>query len=269
MMFLNRNFKVEIRRAILSLRFLAAVLIALVFLGFGVIRMIFVQDVIPAGYSFADLWYFAYSASYFAYLLPLLAIMPYADSLSIEREEGFFNLKVFRGKFSVSMTAKILANALAGAAVIVIPLLLLYLFANLYLPRAAFPLNEWEATISGRPYGILYDFYMNQPDRFIFLIIGLAGMMGLVYASFSMAVSLIFPQRYLVWALPCAFYLLSDFVAQKTRLLGINWSPVAALYASPWNYSTGITAFFLHPVTMLCLTVFLILLFCNRTRIIN
>lgn len=269
MMSLNRIFKVEIRRAVLSLRFLAAVLIALVFLGFGVFRLIFFQNIIPEEYSFADLWFFAYRAGYFAYLLPLLAIMPYADSLSVEREEGFFNLKVFRGDFSASMTAKILANALAGAAVIITPLLLLYLSANLYLPRADFPLNEWEAAIAGRPYGLLYDFYMSHPDRFIFLITGLAGAMGLIYASFSMAVSLIFPQRYLVWGLPCAFYLLSDFVAQKTRLLGISWSPVAALYASSWNYDTGITAFFLHPVTMLCLTILLMLLFCKRARLIT
>lgn len=269
MMSLNRIFKAEIRRAVLSLRFLAAVLIALVFLGFGGARMIIAQDWIPGGYSFADLWFFAYQAGYFAYLLPLLAIMPYADSLSVEREEGFFNLKVFRGDFSASMAAKFLANALAGAAVVITPLTLLYLFANLYLPRADFPLNEWEATIAGRPYGLLYDFYMSHPDRFIFLIISITGVMGLVYASFSMAVSLIFPQRYLVWGLPCAFYLLSDFVAQKTRLLGINWSPVAALYASKWNYDTGITAFFLHPVTMLWLTIFLMLLFCNRTRLIT
>ncbi len=263
------SFTEELKESIRSKRFLAAVLIGGLFLAFGTFRMLSERSWIPEGFVFADLWFFAYTSSYFAYALPLIAIIPSADTLLLEREEGFFRLRVFRSEFRRTLTAKLLANAIAGALAIGLPLLLLYLAANLIAPRQTIPLTEWEATISGRPYGILYEPFLRRPDGIILLLTGAASLMGALYATFGMALSFAIPNRYLVWALPVSFFLLFEFISVKTNLLGINWSPISALYASTWNYSTDVTAFFRHPLLVACLISALIFLFGRRQRLIN
>ncbi len=265
---MKKILKEEIRRAICSPRFIGAILLGICFLGFGAFRMITERSWISEGFSFADLWYFAYSSAYFPFILPLIAVIPYADSLAEERAEGFFRQAAFRGGFRKMLLAKMIANALVAMLVILISLAVLYLFASIYLPRASFPHAVWEEKISGRPYGIWMDFFMAHPDAFILTVSLLAGLMGALYASFGMAISLLTVNRYLVWALPTSFYLLSHFVATKTRLFGVSWSPAVAILGESWYDFTSTAALWLHPLSLCGMILLLVFIAGKREQVL-
>jgi hypothetical protein len=266
--FVNKILAEEFDRAVHNPRLWLALLLEFAFLTYGVTRA-YEKDWVPVGFSFADMWYFVYASSYFPYIIPLAAALPFADSLVVDHSEGFLRYLVVRSKYRQYFTAKFIANAIVGALVIFIPLVGLYFFTNLIAPRAIYPVNVWQPQISGRPYGILMPLFQSNPDGFIVLVSLLAVLIGSLYSNFGLAVSLILPNRYLAWGTPCVVYLLSDFVAQRTHLFGPAWSPVAAAAGSLSIVNQSIQNFFLNPLGIVCLTLGIILLFGQRRRILQ
>lgn len=263
-----RMLREEFDRAVYNPRLWLAMLLAMAFLTYGVIR-IHSRAWVPAGYSFADLWYFAYVGGYFPYVLPLAAALPFADSLVIDHSEGFLPYLVMRSKYRHYLSAKFVVNGLIGALILLVPLLGLYLFSNFAAPRALYPINAWQPNISGRPYGVLMPLFQSNPDGFIVLVSLLAASVGALYSNLGLAVSLALPNRYLAWGAPCAVYLLADFVAQRTHLFGPQWSPIAAAAGSVYIINETIQSFFLNPLGVLGLTFGCILLFGRRKRILQ
>lgn len=259
----------ELDRAWHSPRILLAILLALAFLTYG-FTTILDRSWVPAGYSFADLWYFVYVWGDFPFILPLVAVLPFADSLAVDQSEGFLRYLAVRTNYRKYLTAKFFANAFVTAVVVFLPLTGLYLFANMVAPRTAMPINSWTAQISGRPSGFLEPLFVTHPDGFILCVTLLAVFVGVSYSSLGMAVSLIYSNRYLVWGAPCAIYLLAHFVASKTHLFGPDWSPVSAIYGNitPPN-PQGIASLFLNPLAVLLLVVTVVMVFGQRKRILK
>ncbi|NMB88165.1 MAG: hypothetical protein GYA17_07380 [Chloroflexi bacterium] len=257
----------EFDRAVHNPRLWLAWWLSLVFLAYGVIK-IHSRQWVPAGYSFADLWYFAYVGGYFPYILPLAAALPFADSLVVDQSEGFLPYLVMRSKYRHYLSAKFVVNGLVGALVLLVPLLGLYLFSNLAAPRNIYPINVWQPNISGRPYGVLMALFQSNPDGFIVLVSLLAASIGALYSNLGLAISLALPNRYLAWGAPCAVYLFADFVAQRTHLFGPQWSPIAAAAGSVYILNESIHSFLLNPLGVLVLTLGCILLFGQRKRIL-
>ncbi|HZW03932.1 MAG TPA: hypothetical protein VFF68_08390 [Anaerolineaceae bacterium] len=262
---MKRMLREEFDRAVHNPRLWLALVLSLISLAYGVIR-IHSRAWVPAGYSFADLWYFAYVGGYFPYVLPLAAALPFADSLVVDHSEGFLAYLVMRSKYRHYLSAKFIANGLIGALILLVPLLGLYLLSNLAAPRAIYPINAWQPNISGRPYGVLMPLFQAHPDGFIVLVSLLAALIGALYSNLGLAVSLALPNRYLAWGAPCAVYLLADFVAQRTHLFGPQWSPIAATAGSVYILNESIQSFFLNPLGVLGLTLGCILLFGQRKR---
>ena len=259
----------ELERAWHSPRILLAMLLALAFMGYG-FTTILDRSWVPAGYSFADLWFFVYVASDFPFILPLVAVLPFADSLAVDQSEGFLRYLVVRTNYRKYLTAKFLTNALITAVAVFLPLAGLYLFANIIAPRTTVPINSWAAQISGRPSGFMEPFFVAHPDGFILCVTLMAVFVGISYSSLGMAISLIYSNRYLVWGAPCAIYLMAHFVASKTHLFGPDWSPVSALYGNiaPPNLQS-LASLFLNPLAVLLLAVAVVTVFGQRKRIIR
>ncbi len=263
-----RTLREEFDRAVRDYRIWLALFLGLAFLSYGVFNACGNQW-IPKGFSFADLWYFTYVGSYFAYLLPLAAALPFADSLAVDRGEGFMRYLVMRSKYRPYILAKFIANAVVGGLVVLIPLLALYGVTNLIAPRGVFLPNTWQPNVSGRPYGVLQPLFITHPDGFILLVSLLAAGMGALYGSLGLAVSLVIPNRYLALGFPFALYLLSDFVARRTHLFGPDWSPLAAVAGSVFTMEETVRSFFLNPLAALGLTLALALFFGRRRRILQ
>ena len=265
---MKKIFVEELIRAVRNPRFWLALLVSLGFLTYGVMTAFYSQWV-PRGFSYADLWYFVYVASYFPFVLPLIAAFPFADSLVVDQAEGYMRYLVVRTHYRYYLLAKYLANTLVAALVIVIPLLGLCLFSILAAPQNSFPINVWQPNISGRPYGLLMPFFQAHPAGFIWAIMLLAAVVGALYSNLGLSVSLLFPNRYLAWGIPIAVYLLADFVANHTRFFGPDWSPIHAVAGSAAAANENIQSFFLNPLGVLAIILLLVFFFGKRKRIMQ
>lgn len=266
---MKRMLHEEVDRAIHDPRFWLAMFLSVGFLAYGVIRAYNSEGGVPKGFSFADLWYFAYVTGYFPYVLPLIAALPFADSLVVDQSEGFLRYLVVRSHYRHYLLAKYLANTLAAILVVVIPLAGMYIFTNLAAPRSIYPINVWQPPISGRPYGILMPFFQAHPDGFILLITLLAAVVGALYSNLGLSISLLLPNRFLSWGIPAVVYLLTDFVANRTHFFGPDWSPIRAVAGSEWVVNETIQSFFLNPLGVLGIILALVLLFGQRKRILQ
>ncbi len=261
--------KEEFRRAFRSRRFGAAVLLGLIFLLVGVYTRLFSNQALLKAYSFADLWFYIYTYSHYALALPLSAVIPFSDALAAERAEGFLKPLVFRSGFRSYVWNKFIVNAAVAAAAAMLPLAGLYLFTNLYVPRAQYPINVWDMPVAGRPYGLLMPFFQRTPDLFILFISGMVGLMSALYATFAMSLSFVMTNRYWILGFPCAFYLFSHFVAVKTNFFGADWSPTAPLYCNFWHEYSSARIFFLHPLALTALISAILILFARRERVLS
>lgn len=252
-----------------SWRFGAAVGFGMIFLIVSVYTRLFSNQALPKEYSYADLWFHIYSYAHYALALPILAVMPFSDKLAIERSEGFLRPLVFRSGFRPYVRERFFVNAITAAAAAMLPLAVLYLFTNLYVPRTQYPINVWDMPVAGRPYGLLMPFFQRAPDLFILFITGMVGLMSALYATFAMSLSFITTNRYWILGFPCAFYLFSHFVALKTNFFGADWSPAAPLYGTSWYEYTSARIFFLHPLALAALISAILILFARRDRVLS
>ena len=115
-------FRTELSRALRSRRFALAISVSfLIFLVGYVSRL---KD--RPERSYIDHWYYIYRRGGYTYLLPLLVALPYADSLVLDRKEGFIKGILARSSYKPYAFAKILANGIAGVLVVSLPLAISY-----------------------------------------------------------------------------------------------------------------------------------------------
>lgn len=265
---MRKILREELDRALHSPRILLAILMTLGFFFYGY-TMILDRSWVPAGYSFADLWFFVYVGSNFPFILPLVAVLPYADSFAVDQSEGFLRYLVVRTNYRKYLASKFLVNLFITTVTILVPLLFLYIFANAAAPRSLVPINQWSPQISGRPEGFMKPFFEIHPDGFIFCVSMLAVFTGAAYSTLGIAISLIYSNRYLVWAAPCAIFLLAHFVASKTHLFGMDWSPISAIYGNIAAGQHSPAAFILNPLAIFVLAVVILLVFGQRKRVLH
>ena len=175
-----------------------------------------------------ELWLFVHFRSYFIYLAPIAAALPFADSLWVDRSQGFLRFILARAGYRQYLTAKLMANLAAGAASVGSPLLLLFLFTSLSAHRTplvnSLVFTTWGAQ-NGSPAGILSSWYPAQPDLYILALIGMACLFGAVFATFGLAISGLINNRYVILAAPFMLFMVSSYISDRARHLGHRWSP--------------------------------------------
>ena len=60
--------------------------------------------------------FLVYVGGDFPFILPLVAVLPFADSLAVDQSEGYLRYLVVRTNYRKYLAAKFLANALVTAA---------------------------------------------------------------------------------------------------------------------------------------------------------
>lgn len=267
----------EFSRAFWNSRFLAVLLLSLACFTYGLY---------DAGRFFPDLamgtdglvtnnayelWLFVHFRSYFIYLATIIAALPFADSLWIDRNQGFLRFILARTSYRQYLTAKLMANLAAGAASVGSPLLLLFLFTSLSAHRTP-PVNSlvfttWGAQ-NGNPAGILSSWYPAQPELYIMALIGMACIFGAVFATFGLAISGLVNNRYVILAAPFMLFMVSAYISERARHLGSHWSPETLLI--PYN-TTGVTAatLLIQYAVLVLISSLLLYFFGRRERIVQ
>ena len=60
----------------------------------------------PPEKSFIDVWYIAYSQFFYYLMLPLIACIPFADTLTSDRKQGYLERLVVRERYKNVLNAK-------------------------------------------------------------------------------------------------------------------------------------------------------------------
>ncbi len=264
-------FYEELRRAFSWKRFLLVLGLSFIVFAIGYRSV----DWIPPERSFIDLWYALYNQSYFIQLMPLMAAFPFADSLVTDKAQGYINQLLARCSYRRVLQAKLVSNALSGAVAVTLPLLILYGLVNFLLPRTQYPLNHPALEqYAVRPYeGLLRAVYLQNPDGFIFMVIGLVFLMGATYATFGLSISLLVNNRFLAIGFPFVLFTFTQYFADRTRLLDWYWSPLSSLLTYPWGHLiqeiNEIPFIFFNPIIVLGTSLAIFLLFSHRNHVLE
>ncbi len=176
-----------------------------------------------------------------ALLVPLLAVLPFADSYALDRTQGYLRHVLVRSSYRRYFFAKFVANLLAGGLAVALPLLLLFGYTNLVYPRGLLPIEESRVTIGGYPYGPLGSLYRIAPDLYILFRVGVGFIFGATYATLGLDISSFVNNRYIVLATPFLLYHVANFVL---AVLGLErWSPPATFIPDAVKTTSWLTVF--------------------------
>ena len=267
----SRPFAEERKRAFSSKGMLVSLVISLLVLLLGAYA---VRD-FPEEMSFVDHWYYIYTESFFIQMLPLIATLPFADSLSSDRKLGYFDRAVMRGRYKPLLRSKAIANALAGGAVGALPLTLLYFVTSLTNKN---PINHPALDIIfGRPYEnqFLVNLYTTKPDLFILVVILVVFVMGALFASLGMATTLLVNNRFTALSFPFLLASALQYFANTARLLPWYLAPSEPLlkpnFSSTHAFETinEIPYLLILPALLLGVTLLLYLLLGGRQQVLE
>lgn len=227
----------EMKRAYISRYFVGALVV-----GLSIAIAQFVFSVLPASHlldnyllgngeyprSVYNTWIEAsgvpFYLSLYTLLLPILACIPYGDSLFLDKKEGYRNYVLTRVSKKNYLIAKLIATFLSAGSVVCIPLII-----NFYLTSFAMPLLIPESSATTFPIfsnSMWSELFYKTPLLYIglyliiiFMYAGLFGMLGVMLSSFV-------KNRFVVILLP--------FMVLSFLNLSISYS---TLYnASPDNF---------------------------------
>lgn len=266
-----KPFSEEVKRAFSSKGMLISLFISILILGLGAYL---IRD-LPEETSFVDQWYQIYAESFFVQMLPLIATLPFADSLSSDRKLGYFDRAVLRGRYKPLLRSKTIANALAGGVAGALPLTLLYGVTSLTNKN---PLNHPALDmIFGRPYESehLVNLYRTSPDLFILVVILAVFVMGALFAALGMAATLLVNNRFAALSFPFLLASALQYFANDARLLPWFLAPSEPLlklnFSSTHDYAAinEIPYLVILPALLLGVTLLLHLLLGGRQQVLE
>lgn len=217
--------KAELSRAFKSPKF---------FLTLGAVSLLLLMTFIMTyrhipGKSYIDHWYYIYLQSYYTYLIPLLVCLPFADSMVLDRKEGFIRAILSHSKYGAYAWAKVFANGLAGALAVSLPLALSYVLLSISNKN---PLNNPALNVFYmRPQeGFLGLLFREHPDTFFLVIIAAVIVMGFLWATLGLSVSLVIKNRYVAMGFPFLFSGILQYFVERARRLPWYLAPTESLF---------------------------------------
>lgn len=173
----------------------------------------------------------------FILFVPLLAVLPAADTYVVERTTGYLNAILMRCRYRRYVVARFVANLLAGGLAIALPLGLMFIANHFFFARGLAPPHQMRL----RPDGPASSLYYDTPSLYILFLIGLGFLVGAVYATLGMAIAFWTANRYVVLATPLVLYHVANFVLGTMGLAA--WTPPITFYPEGANSSTWLTIF--------------------------
>ncbi len=250
--------RAELYRAFWNRSFLLALVLGILLLGYGLFEYSEGTD-IPGANPFlcnaydAVIWA---QAGPVALFVPLLAVLPFADSYALDRTGGYLRHVLVRSSYRRYLFAKFVANLLAGGLAVALSLILLFACTNLIYPRGLLPIDQ--ARIGGAyPHGPLGPLYRTAPDLYILFLVGVGFIFGATYATLGLAFSSFVNNRYVVLATPFLLYHIANFVLAVLRLE--EWTPPATFIPDAVKTTSWLTVFGelggIFVVSVVCLLV--------------
>jgi hypothetical protein len=226
-------FRVEISRAFLNKRFILVFLLAVISFIYGYFQINVSLSASPLGAI--TIWQEILKRGYYGFFASFIAALPFADSLSVEKNEHMLDPILTRASYSQYLRAKSLAVTLSGFAAVLLPAVLLLLFCRIVfpadpvqIPNLSFSMDE---ILSGN---IIQPGNSLDPsvNGYLMLCLLFLGLFGTAYALLAMGASFQTKNSLVVLGIPFICYSFGYYFIPTSRRL--NWlvSTEAALLPS-------------------------------------
>ncbi|MCZ2096248.1 MAG: hypothetical protein LC121_08295 [Anaerolineae bacterium] len=175
--------------------------------------------------------------TWFILFVPLLAVLPFADSYSLERASGYIRSILIRCTYRRYLLSKLTVNSIAGGLAVALPLGIIFAASHLFFTTGLAPFYESRL----RPVGPASSIYWEYPALFILFLIGVGFVFGAVYATLGLSISFWTTNRYIVLATPFTLYHVANFILGVPGLE--KWTPPMTFFPEGVNNSTWLTIF--------------------------
>ncbi len=226
-------FITEIKRVFSGSMFYVSVIITLILLFYGIYDYAFASGFFPISEEILALGntdphlFNTFDAVLWSRIrvlslpAPLLAALPFAASLAIDRNSLFLNSLLPRTNRTRYIISKFCVNGLAGGLALALPHIIIYLIAYLIFPEG---IITYEGQSRMNVTGSFTWLYESNPALYVWGVIGVTFLFGSAYASLGLLVSLISNNVYIILASPFLFYIIPSVAF--TTIAGANyWLP--------------------------------------------
>jgi len=217
----NHILKVELRRAFQNPRWILIVLVGVVLFIIGKTR--FPQITVTGEYAIntTNRLMLAMHYSELAFIVPLLVLIPYADSLLSDIQSRAIDFLVFRSGRKDYLRSKLLAIALSGGVCLVVVLLVMVLSSSVYGINFKSGIYATGMVNETEPFGPFSALFMTKPALYLVYLFVSAFLFGITYSLFGTAMSVIFKNKFIGFSVPLFLFQIVDFI-------GVSMNP------QPW-----------------------------------
>lgn len=208
----NHILKVELQRAFQNPRWILIVLIGIVLFVIGKTR--FPQITVTGEYAIntTNRLMLAMSYSELAFIVPLLVLIPYADSLLNDIQSRAIDFLIFRSGRKDYLRSKLFAIALSGGVCLVVVLLVMVLSSSVYGINFKSGIYATGMVNETEPFGPFNWLFMTKPALYLIYLFISAFLFGITYSLFGTAMSLVFKNKFIGFSIPIFVFQIVDFI---------------------------------------------------------
>ncbi len=215
-------FLTELKRAFLNKRFMLVFILAGLSFAYGFFQIHSSQEFSPVGAFTA--WQEILYAGYYGFFAAATAVLPFADSLSRDKNEHILDSILVRTSYGRYLRAKTAAVLLSGAAAVLLPAVMLLGFCYLIYP--AEPNHVLGIYFN---FSEIYTRYLIQPGLHLNPSLGsyaalsllFLGLFGAAYALLGMGISFLTRSSVIALGIPFMCYSFGYYGIPTSRHL--NW----------------------------------------------
>ncbi|GEM_PF-7085528 len=199
--------RMELKKA-LNYRFFLVVLFFTALLLMGLYRYQFIpeHDMFQKWNAFHGWFYSVEGGSFYlvGYMMPLIVVAAYGDSLFNELKNGYVRMSCIRVSFKKYIRAKFIVNGFIAALVAIIPSSILLLISSI-LYEHSIPTADPFRTF-WNPHGEFMNLYLEHPFIYMLFSILIMGCFSFVYSSLAFSISFYVKHRAIVLIFPFLAY---------------------------------------------------------------
>lgn len=220
----------EISRALLNKRFLIVFLLAGLSFAYGFSQVNILGNIAPL--NAINAWQEILKRGYYGFFACITAVLPFADSLSVEKKEQMLNHFLLRSAYKEFIGAKFLAVALSGMAAVAIPAAVLLMLCFLIFPAEPLQIPtlvfNFAEMIPGSTITPGNTIELSSPG---YMGLGLlfSGLFGACYAIVAMGISFLTKHSLIVFGIPFLYYSFGYYIIPTSRHLNVLVSTEAIL----------------------------------------
>ena len=219
---MDNIFRTEMKRAFFNPRFILVFILASISFAYGFFQINPMQNQSPVGAITA--WQEILYSGYYGFFAVIMAVLPFADSLSRDKDEHLLDSMLVRTSYARYLRAKILAVALSGAAAVLLPVGLMLGICYLIYPVE--PVHVLGIYFN---FSEIYTRHLIQPGlplnpsvgTYAALCLLFPGLFGAAYALLGLGVSFLTRNAMVAQGIPFMCYSFGYYLIPTSRHL--NW----------------------------------------------